>query len=134
MQILPYLFFGGRTEEALEFYRKAIGGEVAALHRFSDMPDQGMVPPGAGNKVMHGHARLGGGELLASDGDCEGPQPFSGFSLSLMVDSVEEGQRVFKALAEGGKVDMAFGPQFWSPGYGQLTDRFGVSWMVNVTR
>lgn len=133
MQIQPYLYFGGRTEEALEFYRQTLGAEVQMLMRFSEAPSKEMIPPGAENKIMHAQARVGDSELLASDGMCEGPQPFSGVSLSLTVGDVDEGRRVFQALAQGGKVQFEFAPQFWTAGFGQLTDKFGVSWMVNVT-
>lgn len=132
MQIQPYLFFGGRTEEALEFYRQALGAEIQALMRFSDAPDKSMVPPGSEKMVMHAHARIGDSDLLASDGMGEGPKPFTGFSLSIGVDSFEEGQRVFKALAQGGQVQMDFAPTFWTSGFGMLKDKFGVGWMVNV--
>jgi PhnB protein len=131
MNIQPYVFYGGRTEEALNFYVQAIGGEIVALMRFKDGPKE-MIPPGGENLVMHAHARLGGADLLASDGPREGGKAFSGFSLSIGVQSPDEGQRVFKALSEGGQVTMPFQKTFWTEGFGMLVDRFGVSWMVNV--
>jgi PhnB protein len=132
MQVQPYLFFNGRCEEALNFYREALGAEIISIIRFNEAPDPKMVPPGAGEKVMHASLRIGGSELLASDGIGEAGKQPSGFSLSIGVESVDEGRRVFQALAPGGTVQMDFGPTFWTQGFGQLTDRFGLQWMVNV--
>ena len=132
MQLQPYVFFNGRCEEALNFYREAIGAQIESLIRYKDSPDQSHVPPGGAEKIMHASARLGDGQLLASDGHLDPNAKFSGFSLSLSVANPEEGKRVFDALSTGGKVDLPFGPQFWTTGFGMLTDRFGVSWMVSA--
>jgi PhnB protein len=135
MQVQPYLMFDGRCEEAIEFYKKALGAELAMLMRFKDSPDApppGAVPPGSDNKVMHATLRIGDSIVMASDGNCAGQTAFAGFSLSVMVNDTAEAQRVFNALAESGKVLMPLGKTFWSPGFGMLTDRFGVGWMVNV--
>lgn len=132
--VQPYLFFGGRCEEALEFYRAKLGAEVGMLMRFKDNPDpmpDGMLPAGFENKVMHAEVRIGSTTVMASDG-CEAGEGFSGFSLSLTAPSQEEAKRAFEALAEGGKVTMPLGKTFWSPLFGMLTDRFGVAWMVGV--
>jgi PhnB protein len=135
MQVQPYLMFDGRCEEAIEFYKKALGAELTMLMRFKDSPDApppGAVPPGSDNKVMHATLRIGDSIVMASDGNCAGQTAFAGFSLSVMVNDTAEAQRVFNALAESGKVLMPLGKTFWSPGFGMLTDRFGVGWMVNV--
>ncbi|HYP15737.1 MAG TPA: VOC family protein [Opitutus sp.] len=132
--VQPYLFFGGRCEEALEFYRAKLGAEVGMLMRFKDNPDpmpDGMLPAGFENKVMHAEVRIGSTTVMASDG-CEAGEGFSGFSLSLTAPSQEEAKRAFEALAEGGKVTMPLGKTFWSPLFGMLTDRFGMAWMVGV--
>ncbi|MBI3524870.1 MAG: VOC family protein [Betaproteobacteria bacterium] len=132
--IQPYLFFGGRCEEAVEFYRTALGAQVDLLMRNTDNPEPpppGMLPAGFENKVMHTALRIGETILMASDGLSEGVN-FSGFSLSLSVASEAEADRVFAALAEGGQIKMPLGKTFWSPRFGMLTDRFGVGWMVNV--
>lgn len=132
--VQPYLFFGGRCEEALDFYRDALGAEVDMVARFSDSPDPippGTLPEGFADKVMHAQFRVGDSMLMASDGCSEGSS-FSGFSLSLAPDTVEDAERIFSALADGGEVTMPLTPTFWSPCYGMLTDRFGVCWMVNV--
>ncbi len=134
-QIQPYLFFEGRSDEAIEFYRRAVGAEVAMLMRFKDAPephDPGMTPPGSAEKVMHAELRIGGAAVLLSDGRCTGQPKFEGFSLSLTVASEAEAERRFGALAEGGQVEMPLTKTFFSPRFGMLVDRFGVSWMVYV--
>lgn len=132
MQVQPYLFFNGRCEAALNFYRQALGAEIVSMMRFSDAPDPQMAPPNQADKVMHASLRIGESTLFASDGRGEGETKFNGFSVSIAVDTPEEGQRLFNALAAGGKVDMPYAPTFWTTGFGMLTDRFGVSWMVNA--
>jgi len=132
--IQPYLMFGGRCEEALEFYRAALGAQIDMLMRYQDSPEApppGMLPPGFENKVMHASFRVGGNVLMASDG-CEQGQEFNGFSLSISVTEETEAKRFFSALADGGTVQMPLAKTFWSPCFGMLTDRFGVSWMINV--
>jgi PhnB protein len=134
MQVQAYLFFNGRCEEAIEFYKTALGAKVEMLMRFKESPDPpppGMVPPGFENKVMHASLRIGDTTVMASDG-CEGNPSFQGFSLSIAVTDLAEANRLFTALAEGGQVQMPLGKTFWSPGFGMLTDRFGVGWMINV--
>ena len=132
--VQPYLFFGGRCEEALAFYRAAVGAEVEMLMRHRESPEApppGMLQPGFEEKVMHASFRVGGTTLMASDGCGEGTS-FAGFSLSLAVPTEAEADRAFAALAEGGKVQMPMMKTFWSPRFGMLTDRFGVGWMVSV--
>lgn len=133
MQIQPYLTFEGRTEEAVEFYKKALGAEVEMMLRFKDSPEPpppGMVPPGSENKIMHVTLKIGGAVLLASDGGCRGGAQFSGISLALTVDSTEEAKRCLDALSDGGTVQMPITTTFFSPGFGMVTDRFGVSWSI----
>jgi len=132
MQVQPYLFFEGRCQEALEFYRRAIGAEVTALMRFKESPDPGMVQPGAEDKVMHASFKVGETTVLASDGRCGGHPSFQGFALSLTVGSESEADRMFTALVDGGQVIMPLTTTFFSPRFGMTTDRFGVSWMVYV--
>ena len=135
MQVQPYLFFDGRREEAVEFYRSALGAEVTMLMRFKDSPDPhepGTVPPGAGDKVMHVSFRIGETTVLASDGRCEGRPSFQGFSLSLSVPQEPEAERLFAALADGGQVQMPLTKTFFASRFGMVADRFGVSWMVYV--
>ena len=135
MQVQPYLFFDGRCEEAVEFYRKTLGAEVTMLMRFKDSPEPhapGMIPPGAEDKVMHASLRIGETTVLASDGRCLGRPNFQGFSLSLTVPDDAEATRRFAALADGGKVQMPLAKTFFSSRFGMVADRFGVSWMVYV--
>ncbi len=132
MQVQPYLFFDGRCEEAVEFYRKALGAEVTMLMRFKESPEPGMCPPGAGDKVMHASIRIGETTILASDGQCQGRPGFQGFALSLNVANDAEADRRFAALADGGQVQMPLSKTFFSPRFGMVADRFGVSWMVYV--
>ncbi len=132
MQVQPYLMFGGRCEEALAFYRKAIGAEVQMLMRFKEAPESpppSMAPPNWGDKVMHAAARIGDSVVMASDG-CETQANFQGFSLTLTVASEAEADRKFGALSDGGKVTMPQTKTFFAPRFGMLVDRFGLSWMV----
>ncbi|MCC6535514.1 MAG: VOC family protein [Burkholderiales bacterium] len=133
--VQPYLFFEGRCEEALEFYRNALGAEVTMLMRFKDSPEApppGTCAPGSDAKIMHASMRIGQTEVMASDGRCAGAPSFQGFSLSVSVASEAEADKVFAALAAGGQVVMALDRTFFSPRFGMVTDRFGVSWMVIV--
>jgi PhnB protein len=135
MQIQPYLFFEGRTEEAIEFYRKALGAKVEMMMRWKDCPEPhqpGMVPPGAENKVMHASFRVGDSVVLASDGRCSGQPGFQGFGLSLYAKDEAEAGRLFNALSDGGKVQMPLAKTFFSPCFGMVGDKFGVTWMVIV--
>jgi PhnB protein len=133
MQIQPYLFFDGRCEEAIEFYREALGAEVTMLMHYKDSPDPGACSPGVSpEKVMHANLRIGETTVLASDGHCQGHPSFEGFSLSLTVGDEAEAERSFAALADGGKVQMPLTKTFFSPRFGMVADRFGVSWMVYV--
>jgi PhnB protein len=133
--IQPYLFFNGRCEEAVEFYRKSLGAEVLMLMRFKDSPQPhqpGMVPPGFEDKVMHCSFRVGATTMMASDGCSGDAAKFEGFSLSFTAPDEAGANRAFAALADGGQVRMPLTKTFWSPCFGMVVDRFGVSWMVTV--
>ena len=135
MQVSPYIFYQGRCDEALEFYRKAVGAEVSMLMRYKDSPDSpppGVIPPGWENKVMHSTFTVGKSTLHASDGRGPGKEALQGFSLSLTVANPAEAERCFNALADQGSVQMPLCKTFFSPRFGMLTDRFGVEWMVYV--
>ncbi len=132
--IEPYLFYGGRCDEALKFYGDAIGAQVDFLMRYKDKPDAvppGRLPKGYEDKVMHASFHVGAARLMASDG-CGDPVEFKGFTLSLALKTEAEAKKAFDALAAGGKVDMPLTKTFWSPCFGMLTDKFGVSWMVTL--
>jgi PhnB protein len=133
--VQTYLFFNGRCEEAVAFYRQALGAEVEMMMRFKDSPEPprpGMVPPGFENKIMHCSFRIGATTVMASDGCAAESANFEGFSLSLTVADEAEANRVFAALAEGGQVRMPLAKTFWSPCFGMVQDRFGIGWMVSV--
>lgn len=133
--IQPYLFFGGRCEEAFAFYAEAADAEICMLMRHRDNPEPappGMIPAGYEDKVLHGELRIGGSTLMASDG-CGETEPFQSFSLALSVATEAEADRVFNALADGGEVTMPLARTFWSPRFGMLKDKFGLCWMVTVS-
>ena len=131
MQLEPYLFFEGRCEEAVEFYRKALGAKVEAIMRYKDapagMPGPGNVKPEA---VMHARLRVGDTAFMASDGECGGAAQFAGFSLAITAANDAECNRVFAAIAEGGQVLMPLSPTFFATSFGMARDKFGVQWMV----
>lgn len=136
--VQPYIFFGGRCEEALEFYRQSLDAEVQMVMKFSQSPHPtppGMLAPGFENKVMHSSFRIGGPNgsvIMASDG-CQPGQTYAGFSLAMSVATADEARKRFGALSAGGQVKMPLTKTFWSESYGMLTDKFGVEWMVMVT-
>ena len=132
--VQPHLVFNGSCEQAVEFYRKALGAEVEMMMRFKENPDPmppGMLAPGFENKVMHAALRIGGGVMMASDGMGAGETNFKGFSLAVYATDEAGVDRMFNALVEGGSVTMPLGKTFWSPRFGMVTDRFGVKWMIN---
>ena len=130
MQIQPYLFYDGRCDEAIEFYRTAVGAEVTMLMRFKDSPE----PASHGNaeKVMHASLHIGDSTVLMSDGRCTGQLSFQGFALSLLVADDAEAERLFAALGNGGHVQMPLTKTFFTSKFGMVADRFGVSWMIYV--
>jgi PhnB protein len=135
MLLQPYLFFDGRCEEAIEFYKKSLGAKVETMMRFKDSPEPhqpGMVPPGSDNKVMHAAFRVGDTTVMASDGRCQGKPSFQGFSLSITAPDAARADKLFAALADGGQVQMPLSKTFFSQRFGMVADRFGVSWMVIV--
>lgn len=132
--VQPYLFFGGRCEEALEFYKTALHAKVGRMMRFNESPDPvppGMLAPGFETKIMHSDFQVGGMTLMASDGRDE-KRNFEGFQLALSVPTEADADRAFNALAEGGKVEMPLMKTFWSPRFGMVQDKFGLTWMVMV--
>lgn len=133
MQLDTYIFFNGDCAAALDLYKSAFGAQVTALIRFRDAPDGGNAPPEWQDKVMHAVFRVGSKEVMASDGGNEQQRKaYSGFTLSLVADDAQSGERIFSNLAEGGKVLTPWQSTFWTKGFGMVTDRFGVPWLVNV--
>jgi len=135
MLVQPYLTFGGRCQEAVDFYRQAVGAEVEMLMRFKEAPEQpppGMMPDNWGDKIMHACLKIGDTQVMASDGCATSEKDFKGFSLSLTVANEAEADAKFAALAERGEVRMPLNKTFFARRFGMLVDRFGVSWMVIV--
>jgi PhnB protein len=134
MQISPYLFFEGRCEEAIEFYKQAVGAQVQMMMRFNESPDPqpGSIPPGAEDKVMHASIKIGETVVMCSDGHCTTKGEFKGFRLALTVPDVAAAEKTFAALSAGGSVQMPLMQTFFSPKFGMLSDKFGVSWMLMV--
>jgi PhnB protein len=135
MLIEPYLFFEGRCDEALEFYRHALGAEIGPLMRYQESPEPhqpGALPPGSENKVMHAVVKIGDTKVMVSDGRCSGRPVFQGFALTINAPDVAHADQMFAALADGGQVQMALAKTFFSPRFGMVTDRFGVLWMIIV--
>ena len=132
MNVQAYLFFDGRAEEALEFYRTALGATDIQMMRNRESPEPpppGMLPPGSENKVMHASFRIGDTTVMASDGRCQGNPTFQGFGLALTVKSEADAERLFGALSNGGQVQMPLTKTFFSPKFGMVNDKFGVAWM-----
>tara|TARA_R110001592_G_scaffold255652_1_gene519372 strand:- start:147 stop:569 length:423 start_codon:yes stop_codon:yes gene_type:complete len=135
MFVEVYLFFDGRCEEAIKFYQEKLGAKLDMLMRFSDSPDPipaDVMPPGNEDKIMHASFHIGDTHIMVSDGNCSGEPKLGGFTLSLTAADTAEADRLFNALAEEGKVIMPIGETFWSPHFGMVNDKFGVSWMVTV--
>ena len=135
MKVEPYLFFEGRTEEALEFYRKTLGAEVTMLMRFKDSPEpagESGCGPASPDKVMHSSFRIGDTTIMASDGRCSGTTSFQGMALSINATDDAHAERLFNALSDGGQVQMPLTKTFFSSRFGMVADRFGVTWMVIV--
>ena len=130
MQLQPYLFFEGRCEEAARFYEGAVGAKIQRLIRFKDSPDPTLCRADEADKVMHMTLQVGDQTIMASDGQCQGNQMFQGFALSLTVTGETDADRRFNALADGGQVLQPLMKTFFSPRFGMVTDRFGVSWMI----
>ncbi len=132
MHVQPYLDFNGRCDEALEFYKKAIGAKVGMLMRFKDAPDKSMITPGSENKVMHSQFQVGDTIVMASDGRNSGKPNFQGIMLSISANTEAEADKIFNGLAEGGQVRMPLGKTFFAQRFGMVADKFGVGWMVIV--
>ena len=135
MEIQPYLFFDGRCDEAIAFYRDALGAQELMKMRFKDAPpsDGYQISPDSAEKIMHAALAIGSTHLLMSDSqDSQNKTSHSGFSISVSADDVASGEKYFNALAQGGHITMPFQKTFWTEGFGMLVDKFGVPWMINV--
>ena len=130
MPLTPYLYFDGRCEEAITFYKATSGAEVTMLMRFKDGPDRSMCSPGTEDKIMHASVNIRGAPVMMSDGRVQMKPKFEGFALSIETEDEAEAERVFAALADGGHVQMPLAATFFAKRFGMAADRFGVSWMV----
>jgi len=131
MQVNPYLFYNGNCEEALRYYQKVLGAKIEVMHPYEGAPAEMPIPPEYKKKIMHARVTIDGEVLMASDaihGDFNQPQ---GFAVSLQVENPADAERRFKALADGGSINMPFGKTFFSKGFGMCVDKFGIPWMVN---
>ena len=130
MRVESYLFFDGTCEEAIKFYKKALGAKVGQLVRYKEAPDG--APRKFAEKIMHVSFQIGETRVMASD-DCGGKRPrFGGFSLCVSPANKPRAKKIFTALAEGGEVGMPLQKTFYSPCFGMVMDRFGILWMVMV--
>lgn len=130
---MPYLFFNGRCEEALEYYRKTLGAEIQMMMRFKDSPEKAQCPDGRTpppDNVMHASVKIANGAIMASDGMEDGGPRFAGFSLSYEAKDEADAKRRFDALAKDGQVHMPLGETFFAKAFGVVQDKFGLSWMV----
>jgi len=137
MTVQPYLYFDGRCEEAIKFYEKALGAKVVMMMRFKESPEPakpGMCPPGSDDKIMHMSFRIGDSEIMASDGNNTGKPVFQGISLTYTAKNEAEADKAFAQLSEGGKIQMPLTKTFFSPKFGMVADKFGVSWMVMAAK
>jgi len=136
MEVTTYLALGGRCDEAIAFYKKALGAEVQMLMRFKDHPEPKPpeMKPEMDDKVMHASFKVGDTVVMASDGMCEASEGFHGFSLALSAADAADAERKFNALAEGGQVRMPLTKTFFSPAFGMVGDKFGINWMVMVSQ
>lgn len=133
MQLDTYLFYNGDCAAALELYQAAFGAQIATLVRFRDVPDGGNAPPDWQDKIMHAVFFVGQNAIMVSDGRYDQPRKeYSGFTLSIAAEDAQSGERIFNMLAEGGNILTPWQSTFWTQGFGMLTDRFGVPWLINV--
>jgi PhnB protein len=131
MQLNPYLNFNGNCAAAFKYYEKNLGGKIEMMMTFAESPMADQVPPSHRDKVMHARMTIGDYVLMGSDAPPDRSSPMKGFCVSLSVDSVAEAERMFKALAEKGSVQMPIQQTFWAERFGSLVDQFGTPWMVN---
>lgn len=132
MEIAPYLIFNGNCAEAFKFYEQCLGGKIDMIQTYGESPAQEHIPAALHNRLIHVRMTVGNEVLMGSDAPSEQFEKPQGTSVSITVASATEAERIFKALADRGKVTMPFEKTFWSPGFGMAVDRFGTPWMVNT--
>jgi len=130
MNVQPYISFEGRAQEAIDFYKTALGAEVEVVMQFKDAPPDMQANMPNKDKVMHSAFKVGDTTIMATDGQCSGKSEFSGITLTIQANSDAEAEKLFNALAQGGKVNMPMSETFFATRFGMVADKFGVSWMV----
>jgi PhnB protein len=130
MKLQPYLHFGGDCRAAMEFYRQVLDGEIVTMMTYGEGPP-GLAEPAWQDRILHATLKIGEEELLGSDAPPGRYQPPAGFDVTIALDDLDEAKRIFAALSEGGSVTMPLQQTFWTRGFGMITDRFGVRWMIN---
>lgn len=133
MHAIPYLNFDGQCADAFAFYRDALGGEIVMSSTYGESPMRDQVPSDTRDRIMHCHLVADGAEIMGADG----PPPHDGHGntcVNLMIDSIEQAERVFAALSAGGTVHMPLQETFWAHRWGAFADRFGKPWMVNCMK
>lgn len=137
MQVISYLNLQGRAEEAIEFYKTVLGAEVVMMMRFKDMPPQDdetcQMPPELDDKIMHATLMFGETTIMISDSAEPGHPEFKGISLSIALDDMDQAEAIFAALAEEGEITMPLASTFWAKAFGMVNDKFGISWMINLS-
>jgi PhnB protein len=130
MNVQPYLSLEGRAEEAIAFYKSALGATVDVIMRFKDAPPEAQASPDSKDKIMHSAIRVGDTQIMLTDGQCSGKAVFSGITLTLNASGNAEAEALFHALGQGGKVTMPMTETFFAHRFGFCADKFGVNWMV----
>jgi PhnB protein len=134
MQIVPYLNFNGQCKAAFEFYEQCLGGKIVAMFTYGDTPAAEHVSAGSRDRIMHARLVAGDAVLMGSDSPPEMFEAMKGLYVSLLVDTTQEAERIFHALAEGGAVVMPIEETFWAERFGMVVDRFGTPWMINCEK
>jgi PhnB protein len=134
MQLNPYLNFNGQCEAAFKFYEKSLGGKIEAMFTHAGTPAEQQTPPEWRDKILHARLTVGDNVLMASDAPPDCYEEPKGFSVSLQINDPKEAERIFRALAENGKVQMAIQETFWATRFGMLVDQFGIPWMINCEK
>ena len=134
MRFNPHLAFNGNCEEAFQFYQQCLGGKIVTMLPHEGTPAEATAPPEWRKKILHASLQVGEQWLMGGDAPPDRYRAPQGFAIGIHTGDLEEGERIYKALSEGGKVVMPFQPTFWAAGFGMLTDRFGVPWMVNCEK
>ena len=135
MQFIPYMCdFGGKCREAFDFYARAIGGEVVGRMTYGESPMCDQMPPGSADLVMHSCLMVGDAVIMGADGPPSDSVGNDTTTINISVDSVEDAERIWTALSEGGDIRMPLEETFWAHRWGMLVDRYGKPWMVNCLK